>query len=315
VKKTSVKSIGIIALFFLVSCLYGGIGLRTKIEYERATLEELTALNADKPFQYRILLPITARGIKYITPFVPLKALYLMFDIASCFFLLLAFRYYLLLFCPAEMATVGAMLILYPIFWNYDILGNLYYPSDIPAILFYTLGLIFIYKRNHSLFYLVFFVSTWNRETSCFLTPVFLLHSLDKMKVPALCSHLLFQVFIWLSIKLGLHFWFLANEGAILYENQWVWNINILIHPLKYWYNIIRFVLAFGLLWIFIPFGFKDHPKFFKQTLLVIFPFYIMHLLAGVLDEVRTLSELVPIVTAPAFFGLKKLIMTEEIDN
>ncbi|MFC1591419.1 hypothetical protein ACFL43_02725 [Thermodesulfobacteriota bacterium] len=306
-KKTTTSLVGLLLFFFLCSVAFNALCFRTKREYERATLQMLTDFSAQKPFQFRILMPLAARTVRGAVPAVPLKIIYIVLNTLGTFLLLIAFWRYLLLFFDRQAAAPGALLILYPLLWNYGAFGNLYYPSDIPAVLFFTLGLMAIYKKRMDLFYLVFIAATFNRETSCFLTPVFVLFGLGRIRLPKLAGHFLLQLGIWVGVKWFLDMVFQGNGGSGLYENHFSQNLYHILHPLACWDYVVQILLASGAVWLFIPFGWREQPRFFKQAMAVVVLFYAGMLVAGNLHETRIYNELIPVLTAPAVVGLKKI--------
>ena len=70
----------------------------------RTSFAALTYFHAETPFQYRILVPLMARGIEWLHP-VPLDRLYFALTIAWTFVLLPTFARYLRLFVPPSAAA------------------------------------------------------------------------------------------------------------------------------------------------------------------------------------------------------------------
>jgi hypothetical protein len=79
----------------------------------------------------------------------------------------------------------------------FNLLYTYWYPNDIPAVLFFTLGLIAFYRRSWPWYYLLFVVATLNRETTLFLTFLFVVTNLDRLSLKQLAGHTAVQLFIW----------------------------------------------------------------------------------------------------------------------
>ena len=102
----------------------------------------------------------------------------------NIFLLILAFRYYITLFIKDRaLNSLFSFLILFILPFHF-FFPRPYYPNywyDTPSILFFTLGLIAMYKRKWMIYYFIFIIATFNRETTCFLTVIYLFTSFGKM--------------------------------------------------------------------------------------------------------------------------------------
>lgn len=67
------------------------------------------------------------------------------------------------------------------------------YPYNLPAVLFTTLGLIALYRKQWTLYYVLFAFATLNRETSYFLAFVYLAVSFGQEKPSSTLRHLTAQ--------------------------------------------------------------------------------------------------------------------------
>ena len=106
-----------------------------------ASLARLTDGTASRPFQYRVLVPWLVRGAREAGLIQASQAVLLfeLFQIAALVGVAYAFRAYLRLFLQPRAATsVMAASIFAILPFNY--FNQPYYPYDIPAVLFFTLG-------------------------------------------------------------------------------------------------------------------------------------------------------------------------------
>lgn len=131
--------------------IYLFFGLNAKCKLCR--IEYLLNHSAAKPFQYRMLIPWLAKGLEALVSF-----LYLLFGLrqavvvlnsVALFLTVYAFRYFLSFFFDKKKTSIA--LSLFYILPFYYVLARelpLWYPWDMPAILFFLLGIICIYKQK-----------------------------------------------------------------------------------------------------------------------------------------------------------------------
>jgi hypothetical protein len=267
---------------------------------KEATLSALTAFRAHTPYQMRLLVPALAHLIEQFVH-VPLPHLYFGFSVLATIALIVCFRGYLRLFYPSGFAAAGALLILYPLFWNNVLLNILFYTYDIPAVVVFVLGLRLLIERRWGLYYLVFFIGTWNKETTCFLTLAMLALYWDQARPARLALHVLAQAAIWMCTKLTLGRLFAGNPGSGNFEHHMLVNLNFLasffVRPTTWnW----RRLLTFGGVWVLIPLHWPRIPPPLRR-LLIVFPIFCMGMfLVGVLSEVRVYAEMIPVLLVPA---------------
>ena len=165
-------------LLFCTICLiiaiyFTSLRFHFNFTFNEASLKKLVNGTAYLPYQYRVLVPWIIKIITFLTPADPKNICYII-EIIFTFLLFVAFRYFLSLFFKnSKLHLLLSLTILYPLLFHY-VLWNVYpvyyYPSDILSVLFFTLGLIFLFKQNWYFYYALFIVATFNRETTCFLT-------------------------------------------------------------------------------------------------------------------------------------------------
>jgi hypothetical protein len=199
----------------------------------------------------------------------------------------------------------AALLILYPLFWNNVLLNILFYPYDIPAVLFFVLGLRLLIERRWGLYYAVFFLATWNKETTCFLTLAMLALYWGRERPGRLALHVLAQALIWLGVKFTLTRLFAHNPGKGTFEHHLLVNLDFLlsffVRPTTWnW----RRLLIFGGVWALIPLAWPRVPMPLRRLLWVLPPFCIGMFFVGVLSEVRVFIEMIPILLVPAMVGI-----------
>src|SRR3989304_1938074 len=86
----------------------------------------------------------------------------------------------------------------------------------------------------------------FNRETSCFLTVVYLLTAIKKDPAGTVALHFSAQLLIWVAVKSFLFLLYAGNPGWELFEGQRRYNAHLLSRPEYY-----PFILCvFGFVWV-----------------------------------------------------------------
>lgn len=327
--QTIFLGIAVVISYYFSQLRFGVVGI-----IPEASLGKLVAGVAQLPIQYRALVPWVVNFILYIADLVPLKQhigpeiVFQFIELISTVILVLLFRSYVSLFVSnLTTARLLSLSVFFPLLFHY-VLWIPAYPSlqylqwfawDIPSIAFITAGLVLLYKKEWMLYYLVFSVATFNRETSCFLTFVYLFVELGRAKPKDLVLHCAFQAVIWFAVKYVLFRIYIGNEveggseyfsrglfyAAEFYDGRNLATVtNIRMYP---------FLLGvIGYVWIPVLLGvglIRDH--FVKRSLLVFIPFYVGMFYVGAMTEMRNFGELIPIVMMAFLLILIQLLNAE----
>lgn len=301
-----------LAAAFIIAVYFTNLRFIFSKEAERATLYSLIEGNADIPFQYRALVPwIVGFLYRLNLPFLdsPIR-LFQIVEFLSVFFLIIAFRSYISLFIKNDIiASLFSFSMVFILPFNYIFYsrncGALYYPSDIPSILFFTIGLILIYRKNLLIYYPLFIIATFNRETTIFLTLIYLFTSIERNKIIPVLSHCFFQAVIWLLIKKYLAVLYADNQGPGLFLDTFFMNLSIIANPAK----VGLIASSFGFIWIAVIFYLKlITDKFIKRSLLVVVPFLFGMFIVGAITELRIYGELTPVILSAFLLIIKNLL-------
>jgi hypothetical protein len=311
----------IMRVVFLVVGLalaYGFASLRFhhNARFAGASLERLTDGTALLPYQFRTLIPWLVKCASNL-PFVsfPLDSIYFVVEATSVFLAILAFRHYLaLLLRDSALPFLLSITLLYPLTIQYvvwDTYPIFYYPYDIPSVLFLTLGLIFLYEKSWTKYYVLFVVATFNRETSCFLTIVFLTTSFRKESLGNLAMHTASQLAIWVSVKGLLYHVFSTNASAPnsvagVFDDNVLLNMHRLSSPTAY----LSLLSIVGFLWLPTLLSCRlIRDDFVRRSLIICLPFFVGMLLVGNIVETRVFGELIPIVFSGFLLIARELVL------
>lgn len=271
----------------------------------RATLEFLSSFSAHKPFQNRILVPLLYSWVHSISGF-GYDTIAVGITFIAVVGIIYSFRYLLQTVTAKHNVHFWPFMILIPLFVNYtNFLSTqpVFYPYDLPTILFFCFALSSLLRRNFKLYYLFFVLALLNRETGIILSLVFLLVSSLNMPKPYLLLHLIIQGAIFMLITTSEHHIFLNNPGSA-FEVQFYENVRELISFSPIWvHKAIVLCLSFGGLWILAILRWKFLNPVTKTLLFIVPVFIEIMFVVGNMTELRIYNELVPIITLAAIDG------------
>ncbi len=301
--------------FYIVLVLFAAyyftlLWFELNYEFRGAPWRALLNGLAPTPFQYRVLILWLAPFLsKILTGGQKIASIYSMLfwiEFITVCLLTLAFRQYLSLFFRKRLAAILSFSLFLALPFNFLLNRTLAlrYPSDLPAILLFTLGLILIYKKNWLLFYPLFIIATLNRETTCYLTVVYLCTSIGRERPKQIIIHILSQALIWVEIKYYLYHLYIANGGDAFWQTHLSENFNLLMTPRAY----PQFLSNFGYLWIPTLAFWRIIPdQFVKRTVWLIPLFFLGMFFIGNMYELRIYGELIPVVLTAFLLILKEL--------
>lgn len=175
-----------------------------------------------------------------------------------------------------------------------------YYPYDTPALVFMALGLLTLRRKAWGSYYVVFLLATLNRETSVFLTGIYLFSVWGKEKPGRIAAHIGVQAAIWLGVRLLVSRVYAGNEGFPLLLAT-AWNLQQLVKPRE----LATILASNGFLWLPVLLGWPRIPdEFVRRALLIVPPFLLGMTVVGMLPETRIFYELTPLLLLAAWLLL-----------
>lgn len=284
--------------------------------YPRAMFKDMVYGEAYKPFVYRTLLPSTVRAVVEVTPVKLKDKIRLAYEhrkillvemlkweteyiyeysvalvLMLCCFIGFAFALHHLTswfydYPPlvADLAPVGGLLIL-PVFFRYC--NYIYDPC---TLLLFTLAVSSLVTRKRVLFYIIFALASFNKETSILLSALFLIHEVRIVGKATLIRHLLYQASLWIAIRGLILFLFRNNPGSML-EIHLAHNAELLFRP--FW--LLYFVGVIVIFWVLVGYGWARKPVFLRKGLLItLIPLVSLAFFFGYVDELRDYYEAYP---------------------
>jgi hypothetical protein len=315
--------------------------LYTHEYYPPAQSDRIANFEADKVFQKRFLVPVIANtlsGTASISFDHSLKFIVFL----STMGIILGFKEMMNIFVSHDHIQYISLSVLLPISWNYIVLNSIFHAYDIPAICLYCWGVVLFMRNIFLIFYILFIISTLNRESSCFITISILLLKFDyniKDKKNYLLEilrmnkflfkHIFFQFIIWLSLVFSIKILVNDNPGSFyektfsmlhfikcLIENEACWPY---LDPDSFFYNPRCFLTLFLGLWILIPLLWHYIPSSSKKLLLVIPIYMIPCIMYANLMETRVYHEINVIISLVSVLGFYRFYITNtnclEVDH
>ena len=246
------------------------------------------------PFQYRVLIPLAVRGLLKVPTGLSFMWMYAAFDLAAVLGLCFVMRDLILRFTGnslyASISTLGLFYVL-----PFNFVHTFWYPSDIPSVLFFALGLRLLLERKWTWYYPLFILATFNRETTIYLTLTQFVVVIGSTRSMGVWRHAGLQVMLWCAIKGTLWLIYRTNPvvGFGLFENQFWANLEALAD----WPRLAAYVMNFGGIWI--PVAIWQHKlvePFLRRALLVCVVQMLVLGTVGVLDEMRVYGEMIPVI-------------------
>lgn len=250
-------------------------------------------------FQSRILLPAAANVLVRVFPFSNL-AIFVFLEALAVFFTLVSFRSFLVLFFRRGVDFLVPSIFL-PLAFNYIILDRHYLASDLANVCLFTAGLAAMLRRRWWAYYPIFVLGALNRETIAFLPIALLFVSFGRTRWQNYVPHIAVSVLLWIVIKAGLA-QALSGYPGVYVEYHFFDNVRFMLGVLRLQPEPLSKVLAFGGVWLLIPFGWRALTPTLKRLLLVAIPFLLLIMALPVISETRVLGELIPIVMASGLY-------------
>ena len=297
--------------------------LLTNEYYPPAYAYKIANFEADKVFQKRFLIPISANFISQNTTLSFDHSLKFITAI-STLGLLYYFKKTLEILTKSLATHYWCLFLLIPVGWNYMFINSIYHSYDIPSLFFYCFCLFLFLNKRHFLFYIIFAVATLNRESTCFITiSLALLLSKfssncsfkDVFKLnSSLLRHLIAQATLWILIILIIG-WFVKDSPGQSYEVTYSMSVFIanmwngyscwpFLNTETFFGNPRSFLTLFGCTWVLIPLLWEYIPGDCKKLLLLIPIYMIPALLHANLMETRVYHELNLVIALAFISGL-----------
>jgi hypothetical protein len=282
----------------VLSCLAGpDVGLHSP--------ESIAAGVASTPYQYRVLVPWLVRALvtANVLPAAAQQPAFSVISATCAVLLVVVLRAFVLVFVKERVVASVAALSVHAVLPMLSF-STPYTPDDLPAVLLFTAGLGFVYRRAWGPLLVLFAVATLNRETSLLLTVVTIATTAGRVPHRVAAAVATAQILIWTTIQLALWSRYAANPwlGYGVYEPPLLVNAtaiallsNKALIALSTWMGVS--VLAFG--W---QRAIAD--PFLKRAVMTIPVFAIATCLTALVRELRVYGEVAPLLVTAGWVVL-----------
>lgn len=288
----------------------------------RAGFQEMLNGTAYKPYVYRLLVPLSVRGVLDILP-APLEitlreqlagspilqnwiaifnaspelGLEALLVWMIMYFSLLGFCYSF----RSLLSTVGGVkspvsLDLLSLFTLFPLLlffgfGYIY---DFTTLFLFTIGLTWMARRKWGAYLPVFVLACLNKETAILLTLVFFVHYKDRNYMPRhrFLTLLTLQIASYALVKSWLFFRYQTNPGEPVEIHLAEYQMVLQQHP---WVGIISLII-FLMILLLVFHRWKQKPLFLRHATVMLLPLLVLTIPFGFPYEFRVFYEIYPVL-------------------
>lgn len=292
----------------------------TFYEKNMGGLYYILSFEAIKPIQYRLLIPFIFKAIKIIFPFAPDKAVFFVMITVIMFFTLVLFYNVLnFYFADKKINSWLALVLIYPMAWNYLILNQMFEFTDFANLFFTFAAFYLILKKRNILLLLTFFIGGINHYSIGFLIVMYVLFNLKDLFKPKTIIYTAAMALIFILQMKIFDFIFAANTGFYIILHYDYNFISFAIMPANI---VIRNTLMFFggmhlfILYFFISGRWKAFNTKYLYINLTIIPYVIIIFLIQTSLEARNYITAIPFVTILflMFFSTQKNSFLKPLD-
>ena len=239
---------------------------------------------APAPTQYRILIPYLAEYLRNLTG-GDLRYSYLFLKIFTTGLVAILLFY----FASFWLNPIGCLFSVLIFFATLPLtfVWHFYQPMDLPNLLFFLLGYIFIVRNKDYLLYLLLPLAMLNRETAILLVLVYFFVRLEEKPLPVILGNSLLLGIIGLGVYFALRHLIGIKE---YYSDAFYLKYN-LSDPKAYLYSLLFLNLGLFISWV----NWREKPKFFRRAMLFVPFFLAIHWSMTLMKEPRLLLPLGPL--------------------
>ena len=164
-----------------------------------------------------------------------------------------------------------------------------HYVYDFPAMLFFSMGFVFVLERRWLYFYPVFVIGCLNKETMIFLMPFYIILFWRKEPGQKLLLNAVAQFGLFAIVKWIIDFSFSQNPGESLEFHLYA-NLHTVLLGYS-WSTLLGVLFAGGLVF----YDFPNKPQPLRHSVFLILVFGGLIFCFGLVGELRAAYEVLPL--------------------
>ena len=275
---------------FLLLISFGVFSLY--INYLNWTEEGISALEmvygtAYKPYVFRVLTPLVIRVIISILPYriETISTIIMFFSLLG---FVISFRYlYTTFWRPSIVLDLISLLSVIGLFPIFAINNKIY---DFTSLFLFTLCLSLLARKKFHLYMIFFGLTSVNKETAILLILIYFVHYRHRLGMPTFKNLLIYQVSVFLIIRLIIALYFRNNPGGMV-EFHFMKFFQLMIFR-PHFFIMIFILIGILVLLLFIR-TFREKPLFVQNAAIATVPLMsVLYFLIGYPFELRFFIEI-----------------------
>jgi hypothetical protein len=256
-----------------------------------AYLELVAYSLEDRPYIYRLLVPVLSRALEWLTGIHAVYCMIFLF-VLSAIGLFYSLRYLYTAFRRNDESALMFSFISCEFTFLLILIGVKVY--DIATVMFFALSLGLLVRKKFNIYYILFIIASLNRETTFLLSLFFVVYFFNKLPFQQYFFGILYQGLAYMAVKTILMVVYAGIPGASLYLNPVGVIKGYMDKPV--WFALL--LLIFFCVFVIIALRqWSEKPLFLRVAFITIFPIQlILHILIGYPYEIRVFAEVFPVI-------------------
>lgn len=297
------------SLVLAAACALSWSRVEFNIVFPPGTIERVAGVSPvppSRPFDFRMLMPaLIVRSRDLIGGALSVQQLFHVYDVAAIVGAVYAMRRLATLAFGAGRAATLTALALLPVLACHFVFPRefaFWYAWDMSTAFFVTTLLVLVRERRWFVFYPLFVLATYNRETTFVVSMVYAATALGRERLWRVGAHVASQAALWFAVKQTL----LPNRavGAKVmrfYRPNWENNVELL----SVWTHWLWMATSFAGAWlVLLVFWRSQRDPWARRALWVVPVYAALMFRAANWIELRIWGELTPIVLLAAASAL-----------
>lgn len=193
-------------------------------ENDMGGIYHILSYDAIKPNQYRLFVPYIFKAFRFVFPFIHDRPAYFAIILVFTFLTLIIFYNILnVYFKNTNINSWLALIVFYPMAWQYIILNQMFEFTDFAYLLFVFAGYFAIIKKYDKTLLLIFLLGTFNHDSIGFLIVMYVLFNIKELLSKKVIINTVLMTIIFIGVKKIMEMIFINNPG-LSFRFNYVYN-------------------------------------------------------------------------------------------